>query len=72
MLRNCDGKWTERYMTLWKEIEVRLDVVLVVVVKNDAYISPKLITGEGTFRTNFHGADISFGSTQPTHYLNPT
>lgn len=59
-------------LTLWKEIEVRLDVVLVVVVKNDAYISPKFITGERTSRTNFHGADIPFGNTQPTHYLNPT
>ena len=56
-----DEKWMKRYMALWKEIEARLDVVLESVVKNDAYINPKLITWEGTFRTNFHGADISFG-----------
>ena len=49
-----------RDMTLWKEIEARLDVVLESVLKNDVYINPKLITWEGTFRTNFHGADIPF------------
>ena len=52
-----DEKWMERYMALWKEIEAQLESV----VKNDAYINPKLITWEGTFRTNFHGADIPFG-----------
>ena len=30
--------------------------------KKGAYINPKLITWEGTFRANFHGADIPFGS----------
>ena len=45
-----DEKWTERYMTLWKEIEARLDVVQESVVQNDAYINPKLITWEGTLR----------------------
>ena len=49
-----------RDMTLWKEIEARLDIVLESVLKNDVYINPKLITWEGTFRTNFHGADIPF------------
>ena len=56
-----DEKWMERYMALWKEIEAPLDVVLESVVKNDAYINPKLITWEGTFGTNFHGADIPSG-----------
>ena len=46
-----DEKWMERYMTLWKETEPRLDVVLESVVKNDVYINPKLTTWEGTFRT---------------------
>ena len=31
-----DEKWMERYMTLWKEIEAWLDVVLESVVKKDA------------------------------------
>ena len=53
-------KWMERYMTLWKEIEARLDAVLERVVKNDVYINPKLTKWEGTFRTNFYGADIPF------------
>ena len=39
-----DEKWTERYKTLWKEIEAWLDVVLESVVQNDAYINPKRIT----------------------------
>ena len=43
-----DEKWMERYMALWKEIKAWLDVVLESVVKNDAYINPKLITWEGT------------------------
>ena len=47
-----------------KKIEERLDVVLESAVKNDAYINPKLITREGTFRTNFHGSDIPFGSSE--------
>ena len=55
-----DQNWMERYMALWKEIEARLDVVLESVVKNDAYINSKRITWGGSFRTNFHGADIPF------------
>ena len=39
-----DEKWMERYMTLRKEIEARLDVCLESVVKNNAYINPKPIT----------------------------
>ena len=46
-----DEKWMERYMALWKEIEERLDVVLESVKKKRCL-----------FRTNFHGADIPFGS----------
>ena len=46
----------------WKEIEVRLDVVLESVAKTDAYTNPKLIKLKGNFRTNVHGADIQFGS----------
>lgn len=30
------------------------------VVKNDAYINPKLTTWEGKFKTNFHGVEIPF------------
>ena len=45
-----DEKWMERNMTLSKEIEARLGVVLESVVKNDAYINPKLLAWEGTFR----------------------
>ena len=48
------------YIVLWKEIEERLNVSLKSFVKNDAYIIPKLITREGKFKTNFHGADILF------------
>ena len=56
-----DEKWMERYMALWKEKEW-LDVVLESAVKNNAYINPELITWDGTFRANFHEADIRFGS----------
>ena len=56
-----DEKWMERYMALWKEIE-RLDVALESAVKNNAYINPKLITWDGTFRSSFHSADMRFGS----------
>ena len=56
-----DQKWMERYMALWKEIE-RLDVALESAVKNNAYINPKLITWDGTFRSSFHSADMRFGS----------
>ena len=57
-----DEKWMERYIASRKEIEERLDVVLEIVVKNDAFIKPKLITWEGNLRTNFHGAVIPFCS----------
>ena len=44
-----DEKWMERYITFWKEIEVRLDVVLESVAKADAYTNPKLIKLKGNF-----------------------
>ena len=38
-----------------EEIEEQLNVPLEIVVRKDAYISPKLIIWRGQFKTNFNG-----------------
>ena len=38
-----------------EETEEQLNVPLEIVVRKDAYISPKLITWRGQFKTNFNG-----------------
>ena len=57
-----DKELMEMYMALWKEIEEQLNVSLETVVKNNAFIKPKLITWGGQYKINFDGTDISFGS----------
>ena len=39
----------EMYKAIWKKQKLE------VVVRKDAYISPKLITWRGQFKTNFNG-----------------
>lgn len=50
-----DKKWMQMYLVLCKELEEQLNVPLESVVKNDAYINPKLINWEEQFKTSFHG-----------------
>ena len=44
-----DKEWMEMYKAIWKKQKLE------VVVRKDAYISPKLITWRGQFKTNFNG-----------------
>ena len=55
-------EWMEMYKLIWGKTEKQFNGSLENVVRKDAYINQKLITWGGQFKTNFHEADIPFGS----------